>query len=171
MPDYQNGKVYKITSGDKTYIGSTCEPTLARRLAGHVKDYKRWKEGKRRGVSSFQLIESGQYEITLVELYPCNSKDELTARERFHIETNECVNIMVPKRTQHERWITNHNGIKEKHKVYAETHMEAQLKQQRDKYKENPLPKQEYREKNKEKQRLYMVEYNRKKREAKSHII
>lgn len=168
MPNYQNGKIYKITSGDLVYIGSTCEPTVARRLATHLKDYKRWKEGKRKGVTSFQLIETGQYEITLIELFPCGSRDELSARERFHIETNVCVNKCIPGRDQHERWITNYNNVKEKHKAYSEAHMDAQLKQQRDKYKENPLPKQEYREKNREKNRLYALEYNRKKREAKS---
>jgi hypothetical protein len=102
MPDYANGKIYKITSGDKTYIGSTCEPTLARRLAKHLGDYKKWKQGKRGSITSFPLIETGQYEITLVELCPCGSKDELRARERFHIENTVCVNKLIPGRTAEE---------------------------------------------------------------------
>ena len=41
MPNYQDGKIYKIVFNitDECYIGSTCEPTVARRLAGHVKSY------------------------------------------------------------------------------------------------------------------------------------
>ena len=35
--DYQNSKIYKIEShqGNKVYIGSTTEKTLARRMACH----------------------------------------------------------------------------------------------------------------------------------------
>jgi len=102
MPDFKRSKIYKITSGDLTYIGSTTQSTLARRLSNHLTDYKQWKAGKRYGCSSFPLIETGQYEITLIELCPCNSKDELTARERFHIETNKCVNKYIPGRTMKE---------------------------------------------------------------------
>jgi hypothetical protein len=110
MPDYQRGKIYKITSGDLTYIGSTCEPTLARRLSDHVSKYNREKNGNKvRGSKSSQVIEKGQYEITLIELCPCNSKDELTARERFHIETNECVNRNIPGRTHEEYEHTQRN--------------------------------------------------------------
>lgn len=120
MPDYQKGKIYKITSGELTYIGSTCEPSLARRLSNHLSSYKCWKEGKRTGCSSFQLIESGQYEITLIELYPCGSKDELTARERFHIESNKCVNKYIPGRTMKE-W---RNDNIDKEKAYLVEHKE-----------------------------------------------
>ena len=42
MPNYQNGKIYQIidNTNNNIYIGSTCEPTLARRLSGHVRKYK-----------------------------------------------------------------------------------------------------------------------------------
>jgi len=100
MPDYQRGKIYKITSGDLTYIGSTTEPTLARRLADHTSKYNRWKKGiLKNGYTSYQLIEKGQCEITLLELCPCGSKDELRARERFYIETTDCVNKNISGRT------------------------------------------------------------------------
>jgi hypothetical protein len=116
MPDYQKGKIYKITSGDLIYIGSTCEPTLAKRLANHVKNFKVFQTGKGgSNVSSYQLIETGTYEITLVELFPCGSKDELTARERFHIENTACVNKRIPGRTKKEYHIDN----QEKHNVYT----------------------------------------------------
>ena len=120
MPNYQNGKIYKITSGELTYIGSTCEPTLARRLSGHVRSYKQWKDGKHGHMTSYPLIETGQYEITLIELWPRTSKDELTARERFHIESNVCVNKCIPSRTHKEWYDANTNNIRERMKAYRE---------------------------------------------------
>lgn len=102
MPDYQKGKIYKIVSGDLVYIGSTCEPTLARRLAFHVSAHKQFKQGNYRHTTSIELIEKGQYDISLIESYPCQSKDELHARERFWIETTNCVNKSIPGRTRAE---------------------------------------------------------------------
>ena len=54
--------------------------------------------------------------IELVENYPCNSKEELTAREGFYIQSNECVNKLVAGRTQRERneIYKERNSIKQK---------------------------------------------------------
>jgi len=148
MPDYQRGKIYKITSGDTTYIGSTCEQTLAKRLAGHVQGYKCWKNGKQNFISSYLLIETEEYEITLIELYPCDSRDELRSRERFHIETNDCVNKNIPGRS-HKEYIQSYykeniEKIKEKVKIYANDN--------KDTIKEN---QKVYREDNRDKKREY----------------
>jgi hypothetical protein len=142
MPDYQKGKIYKITAGDKTYIGSTCEPTLAKRLANHVKNFKRWKQGKMRLTTAFYLIETGQYDITLLELFPCGSKDELSARERFYIETNVCVNKVIPGRTRkeydetrvelrHDRYKENKEAIRQQQKDYYEKNKEVLVEKKR----------------------------------------
>lgn len=98
MVNYQKGKIYKIISPhtDKCYVGSTTKDLLCNRLARHVYDSK-----KNLG-SSRKIIQLGDYEIVLLELYPCNSKDELHARERHYIETLDCVNIAVPGRTSKE---------------------------------------------------------------------
>lgn len=47
MVNYQLGKIYKIIDRDKNecYIGSTCEPTLAQRLAKHVANHKAYTKG------------------------------------------------------------------------------------------------------------------------------
>ena len=105
MVNYQLGKIYKIVdnTNNNIYIGSTCEPTLSRRLATHLSDYKRYLEGKRGNVTSFQIFANNNYNIILIELYPCNSKDELHARERFYIESSlKCVNKQYPGRTKKE---------------------------------------------------------------------
>jgi len=144
MPNYQNGKIYKITAGELTYIGSTCEPTLARRLAGHVGNCKRWKDGKNDFTTSFPLIETGQYEITLIELFPCGSKDELNARERFHIESTVCVNKHIPGRTHKEYREANADTIREKHKAYYEANKDNIIEQQKTYYAANADIKREY---------------------------
>ncbi len=107
MPNYQLGKIYKIvcnTTG-KVYYGSTCEPTLARRLAKHVGCYKFWKNGnneKKGYITSFLIIENNDYDIILVEKCPCDDKMDLLKRERYYIENNECVNKSIPSRTTKE---------------------------------------------------------------------
>jgi len=85
MVNYQLGKIYKIvdnTNGN-VYIGSTCEPTLARRLAGHIGNYKKYLNGKYHYVTSFKILENNNYDMVLIEKFPCDSKEELHARERF----------------------------------------------------------------------------------------
>lgn len=136
MPDYARGKIYKITSGELTYIGSTTEPTLAKRLVQHVSDYKRWKTGKYNKVTSFQVIELGNYDITLLELCACGSKDELTARERHWVETIPCVNKFIPGQTNKEWNDKNKVLVSEMKKVYYEDH-KAEIKGQRKKYRDN----------------------------------
>ena len=94
MIDYQQGKIYKIECNvtGKVYIGSTCEPILARRLVGHITSYKRYLNGKSNYISSFDVLQNGNYDIVLIESYPCNSKDELHARERYHTNNIDCIN-------------------------------------------------------------------------------
>jgi hypothetical protein len=99
MVNYQLGKVYKLeclTTG-QVYYGATCEPILSRRLAGHKSDYEYYKRGHPKSyVSSFEILKNGNYAISLVENVPCNSKDELSARERYYIVNNVCVNKCFP---------------------------------------------------------------------------
>jgi hypothetical protein len=92
---YARGKIYKIKSQntDKIYIGSTCEPALSRRLAQHCNDYRNWKNGKHSYVSSFEILEAGDYDIILLEAVPCDSKDALHARENWYIEQNRAIAV------------------------------------------------------------------------------
>ena len=106
MPDYSLGKVYKIIC-HKTglvYIGSTCEPTLARRLAKHRRSYKLYLKDKQNYITSFKVLENEVYEIVLMENCSCNNKDELHKMERFLIENNVCVNKYIPGRSHKERY-------------------------------------------------------------------
>jgi ribosomal protein L37AE/L43A len=125
---YQNGKIYKLECEGLVYYGSTCS-TLTKRLCGHKKDYKSWVNGKCRSITSFKLFEIGEPIIVLVENVSCENKEQLYARERFHIENNICVNRNTPGLTRQEtnqKYINSHkeqiqkynDGRKEEKKVY-----------------------------------------------------
>ena len=120
MPDYLKGKIYKIicnTTG-LVYIGSSCQPTLAKRLAMHRGDYKLHLNGKKGNITSFKVLENGDYEIVLIENYPCENKDELHKRERFHIDNNICVNSYIPTQTRKEHYLSNKEKIGAKYINY-----------------------------------------------------
>lgn len=80
MIDYfTNGKIYKIVSEKLKlpYIGSTTEIQLKTRLNKHKSNYTEYKKGKRNYVTSFSIIETGDYEITLLEQCYVNTLEEL----------------------------------------------------------------------------------------------
>ena len=105
MPNYANGKVYKICSyNSDVYYGSTCLK-LCQRLAKHVSDWRLFKLNKTyvSRVTSFSILEQGNYYIELVETVPCASKEELQIREKYWIKNNNCVNYYKNlSRTQRE---------------------------------------------------------------------
>ena len=109
MVNYKLGKIYKIVCNitDEIYIGSTCQPTLAHRLTKHVSDYKQFLKGNKTGkYKSFDIIGRGDYQILLIEAFPCNSKDEMTAREGEIIRSYKlecgCLNLQIPGRSKKE---------------------------------------------------------------------
>jgi len=151
MVNYQQGKIYKIvcnTTG-KVYIGSTCEQRLSQRLTKHVAKYKHYLKGNETYCSSYDLIEKGNYEIILLETYPCNSSEELRMRERFYKDNTECVNIYNPISTKEDKQESSSN-------YYFST-----LEYQR-------LRKQEYYKNNKEKFKEYQANYDKAHKEAKN---
>lgn len=100
---YDNGKIYKITcdENDLVYYGSTTTK-LNHRLANHKINYKRFVEGKRNNMTSFDIVKYNSCKIELVEKYPCSNKYELAKRERYYIENNVCCNKQIPGRTRKE---------------------------------------------------------------------
>ena len=83
MPDYKNGKIYKLvnTKNDKIYVGSTCA-RLCDRMAGHRQDLEKGCESP--VYQTMREIGSKHFHIALIEDFPCASKIELEARE-YHI--------------------------------------------------------------------------------------
>jgi len=101
---YNNGKIYKLTSdkSDKVYVGCTIQ-SLQTRLKGHKASFKR--NQKNNSCSSKLLFELGEVKIELIELYPCNTKAELEAREQYYIRLygDNCVNQLKKKTVEEKK--------------------------------------------------------------------
>ena len=95
MVNYKQGKIYKIECNvtGLIYIGSTCKKKLSGRMTEHRSKYKKYLNGESNYYSSFIVMENKDYDIILIEDYPCKSKDQLFARERYYTNEIECVNI------------------------------------------------------------------------------
>ena len=119
--DYKNGKIYTIRSyqTDKIYIGSTTQ-TLTKRLSLHKANFKMWKKGKHNYSTSFELIKYGYVYIELLELCPCDNKNELCRREGQLQREMECLNKNVAGRTMDEYLEENKDKIKIRKKEYRE---------------------------------------------------
>jgi hypothetical protein len=93
MHDYSKGKIYKIVNhnNNQIYIGSTIID-LQKRLNKHIRDYKRYCDGKMNYISSFDIIKENNFTIELIENVNCKTKCELLLKEQFHINENICCN-------------------------------------------------------------------------------
>ena len=102
MPDYSKGKIYKIECNitGEVYYGSTAIQYLCERIGRHKYSAKNNTDTSK--TTSKQIINRGNYNYKIIEYYPCNSKEELLARERWWIENNVCINKHIPLRTQAE---------------------------------------------------------------------
>ena len=161
VKDYSRGKIYKIVCNitGKIYIGSTCEPTLARRLAKHVGNFRDWKKNNNKiYISSYQIIEEGDYYIDLLELYSCNSNDELRKKEREYYDKISCCNKINPFTSKEEflqkklEWTKNNpEKRKESQKKYREKNKEEISQKKKETYKINIEQYQDNYQINKEK--------------------
>jgi len=148
MPDYQNGKIYKLVNdeNDDVYYGSTTQP-LSKRIYDHKNLYNSFLKNISKFNTSFNIVKYPSCKIILVENFPCNSKYELEARERYYIENFKCVNKNIPTRTDKQRredqkelikqyYIDNKNTILKQNKKYYENNKEK-IKIRTQKYIEN----------------------------------
>jgi hypothetical protein len=123
MVNYHNGKIYRIVCNKtgKQYIGSTVS-SLNTRLSQH----KRNRQG-----TSLKVLENGDYNIVLIEDFPCERKEQLLQRERHYIDQMECVNKQLPLRSQHEWYEDNKQRLIEKQKVWNAINKDKCLEYQR----------------------------------------
>lgn len=132
MPDYQKGKIYKLVSNvtNKIYIGSTTQ-TLDQRKQGHEKDYRHYINTGQNYVSSFNIIEDGNYDIVLLENYPCDNESQLFKREGHWQKNMECVNKNIAGRTVQEYYADNKDTISKYLKEYCVANKDTILENQR----------------------------------------
>ena len=153
MVNYEYGKIYKLYSKQNniTYIGSTTEYYLSKRLSKHISNYKQYLNNKGDYIYSFKVLECEDYKIELLEDYPCANKQQLSKREGYYIKNNECVNKYIPGRTIAEWYEDNKDKIKEYYKNNRDN-----IKKQVQEYQINNKDKiNEYREANEDKIKEY----------------
>ena len=88
---YANTKMYCISSkkGQCCYIGHTTLPTVEQRGKQHFDDYKT----KRKQCTSRLVLKFKDWQIDLIEDFPCASKRQAETREQYHMDRAEnCVN-------------------------------------------------------------------------------
>ena len=106
--NYQKSVIYKICCKDISitdcYVGSTTN--LNKRKPQHKSACKN-EGGKQYNQNVYRFIrENGGFEnldMIVVEDFPCDSKNQLHTRERFHIEVLHAnLNKVIPTRTKKE---------------------------------------------------------------------
>ena len=129
--EFQNGKIYTIRSHqtNRYYIGSTNHKTLAQRLGKHRGNYKDYLNNNNGYMSSFEVLQYTDHYIELLELYPCNTKDELHRREGELIREfkSDVVNIIINCRTQLEYRQDNIERIKQRYVDNSEHYKQYRL--------------------------------------------
>ena len=136
--NYKNGKIYCIrnTITDDIYVGSSCEKYLSKRWVKHKssmnndrdKDTPLYMKMNELGVENFY--------IELIENYPCESNDELRAREGHYIRELSTLNKRVETRTDKEWKEENRDYMKDWKKQYYQEHKE-ETKERVKQYREN----------------------------------
>ena len=119
------GMITRVWKGtEDVYIGSTCS-SLKTRL--HAHNFAAANPDSQTQSAACKLYEGGKkVVIELVENYPCKTKEELNARERYWIEnTLTCINKNIPGQTWKERAIKRDTEIKEYMMIYRATKHEC----------------------------------------------
>lgn len=148
MGKYYDGKIYKIeckTSGD-IYIGSTyC--TLNDRLQTHKKYPKEQK------IRSYDILQNNNYEILLLENYPCYSKQQLERREGWYQKNINCVNKKIAGRTDQEYRDDHKKESAERSKINYLKNIPLRRQQNKEWRINNPEKEKEIRKKNESKRK------------------
>lgn len=124
MVDYSCGKIYKLVCRDvlitDQYVGSTCAFS-ARRFHHKKNTTNRVSKAYHRRVYTFIRNHGGfeNWDMIQIEAYPCNSKLELLARERYwYDQLKPTLNTNIPNRSSREFYSQPHQ--KEKKKILNE---------------------------------------------------
>ena len=116
--DYKNGKIYQILNNvnDDIYVGSTCQ-ALSKRFYEHRSRCKTSHNGKLYPV--MREIGRDNCYIELIETYPCNSKEELNAKEGYYIRERATLNMAIAGRKPKQYKEENKEHIKQTNKQYS----------------------------------------------------
>lgn len=147
--------IYEIVCNEtyERYIGSTFEPTLARRIAYHRRPTNK--------CMSKQIIGRGNYSYGLLEKVDTNNRDELRMAERKWYDTLDCINKIRPYVTKEEEKELTKEWHQD-HKKYIKNYKE---KYQQEHQEQHNLASKKYRQEHKEQLNLATKEYDLKHKE------
>lgn len=165
MPKYENAVIYKLCCKDASitdeYIGSTCNKY--KRKQNHKFNCN--NENRRHyNLPVYQFIRANgnfeNWDMIILEEYPCESKVQLEMKEREWIEERKpTLNKNIPTRTKQEWREENREKNREKGRQYYYENIED-YKQYREEYKEEIKEYQDiYREEHKEEIREQKKQY------------
>lgn len=119
------GFIYQIISPktDKVYVGSTFID-IKKRLQGHESHYKSWKIGNHNYITAFDILETGDYFVQLLDYKHVNCRDELQKLEGYWIRNTNCVNKAIAGRDYKEYYNDNKNLMISRMKIYSEKNKE-----------------------------------------------
>jgi len=80
MPDYRKAVIYKIETGDDLYIGSTCNFTK-RKYQHNIRINFKDTENHCNNKLYNTIRENGEWKMTPIKEFPCESKLQLTIEE------------------------------------------------------------------------------------------
>lgn len=163
--DYKNGKVYRLICNitGLQYIGSTTQD-LSKRKYLHKTNYNTWLNNKHSYVTSYEIVSGGEYDIFLVENYPCSSKEQLRSRERYWIENTINVNKNKPIQTE-EELNEYRKKYREEHKVQIKEYLVKYRQEHKEEHKEYQKNyREDHKEENKEYQKNYRGEHEEEKK-------
>jgi len=172
MTNYQKSLIYKLCSKDTNitdiYIGSTT--SFRHRKSSH-KSICNNEKSQKYNLDVYKFIRENcgweNWNMVLIEYYPCDTKLELEKREREIIENlKPTLNQKIPTRTNKEYKENNKEHLKEYYKDYYQDNKKKIKKQSNEYYQDNKEHYKEYmknyREDNKEKKKEYMKVYRQK---------
>jgi len=139
MPKYENSVIYKLChcndlENKNIYVGSTTN--LKNRKNQHKTKCNN-ENSEKYNLLVYQFIRDNggwnEWVMIPIEQYPCNGKEELEIRERYHIELLKSkLNKTIPTRSKKEYENYNKEKIQDYYKKYRESHkkkMKEYLKQ------------------------------------------
>jgi len=136
MVNYQNAKIYRIIC-NKTglqYIGSTTA-----KLCVRLSQHRTLRKADASGTSKLVLL-NNDYQIILIEDFPCERKEQMLARERWYIENYDCVNKNIPLQTQTEWYNANRERLINTQMIWNESNKDKCRQYQKKYYEKTKSP-------------------------------
>lgn len=162
--DYANGKIYKILNSidDEIYVGSTCQ-ALSKRMSCHRKNSVRIRLLHLKLYKHMTELGCEHFYIELIESYPCNSIEELRAKEGEYIRAIGTLNDRIAGRNSQGWYQDYKEKVKTHQKLYNDSNKEHIKEANKAYYELNKEQiserRKQYRDENKEKIQERMKTY------------